>query len=94
MWCKGLRARLLPDVVEASDQELAESTAEDVNAVFWASLSVQEWRAIKFFKYESTLLDKSEDSQDSTTLQLWLNSVTDAYRFAKHGESVRELNCE
>lgn len=84
VWSKGLRAQLLPDVVESSDQELAESTADDVNAVFWASLSIQEWRAIKFFKYESTLLDKSEDAQDSKVLQVWLNSVTDAYRYAKN----------
>lgn len=94
VWSKGLRAQLLPDVAEASDQELAESTAEDVNAVFWASLSVQEWRAIKFFKYESTLLDKSEDAQDPAVLQVWLNSVTDSYRYAKQGESVQELNSE
>lgn len=84
VWSKGLRARLMPDVAETSDQELAESVNEDVTAIFWATLSVQEWRAVKFFEYEATLLDKSESSQSSELFQQWLNSVTDAYRYAKN----------
>jgi len=84
VWSRGLRARLMPDVAETSDQELAESVNEDVTAVFWATLSVQEWRAVKFFEYEATLLDKSESSQSPELFQEWLNSVTDAYRYAKN----------
>ena len=75
---------LTTDVAETSDQELAESVNEDVTAVFWATLSVQEWLAVKFFEYEATLLDKSENSQSPDLFQEWLNSVTDAYRYAKN----------
>ena len=83
VWSRGLRARLMPGIAETSDQELAESVNEDVTAVFWATLSVQEWRAVKFFQYEAILLNKSEDSQSPEPFQQWLNSVTDAYRYAK-----------
>ena len=74
----------MPGIAETSDQELAESVNEDVTAVFWATLSVQEWRAVKFFQYEAILLNKSEDSQSPEPFQQWLNSVTDAYRYAKN----------
>ena len=94
VWSKGLRARLLPDVVELSDEELAGSEDLDAQAVFWASLSVQEWKAVRFFKYESILLDKSEDSLSPDVLQKWLDGVTDAYRYARANDSVRELNSE
>lgn len=79
VWSRGLRARLMPDVAETSDQELAESVNEDVSAVFWASLSVLEWRAVKFFGYEAILLNKSEDSQSKELFQEWLDSVSSTY---------------
>ena len=94
VWSKGLRARLLPDQLELSDEELASSEDVDVEAVFWASLSIQEWRAVRHFKYESVLLDKSEDSSSPQVLQSWLDSVSDSYRFARGGSSISELNSE
>ena len=94
VWSKGLRALLLHDVAEKTDVELACSEDSEVNAVIWATLSVQEWRAVRFFKYESTLLDKSEDSRDPSSLQVWLNSVTDSYRYAKSDEAISDLNSE
>jgi hypothetical protein len=84
VWSKHLRDLLLPDAQEQSDEVLAASESEDVSAVFWATLSIHEWRAVRFFKYESTLLDKSEDTISPESFQSWLNSVTDAYRFAKN----------
>lgn len=79
VWSKGLRALLLRDVAEKSDSELASSEDPDVQAVFWASLSVLEWKAIRYYKYESILLDKSEDSRSPDLLQQWLNSVSSSY---------------
>ena len=83
VWSKGLRARLLPELEDLSDEEIASAADESVDAVFWASLSIQEWRAVRFFKYESTLLDQSEDSSSPEVLQRWLDSVSESYRYAK-----------
>lgn len=79
VWSKGLRSLLLHDVAEKSDSELASSEDLDVKAVFWASLSILEWRAIRYYKYESVLLDKSEDSRSPDLIQQWLNSVSSSY---------------
>jgi hypothetical protein len=79
VWSKGLRSLLLHDVAEKTDVELASSEDLDVQAVFWASLSVLEWKAIRYYKYESVLLDKSEDSRSPDLLQHWLNSVSSSY---------------
>lgn len=48
VWSKGLRARLLPELKDLSDEEIAAAADESVEAVFWASLSIQEWRAVRF----------------------------------------------
>lgn len=93
-WSHGLHALLLPEDAEKSDEELVNSEDPEVDAVVWATLSIQEWRAILYFKYQSALLDKSEDSQYPEVLQSWLDSVTDAYRFAKKDISVSDLNSE
>jgi len=92
-WSRGLRALLLPDLEEVSDEYLASESADESNdAILFATLSVMEWRAIKFFKYESTLLDFSEGVDSSGQLQIWLNSVTDAYSFATENFSLSKLN--
>lgn len=78
VWSHGLRAKLLPNVDERTDEQLASDEDIDVRAVVWASLSVLEWRAVKFYKYESTLLDKCEDLTPDA-VQSWLDSVSGAY---------------
>ena len=82
VWSRGLRAKLLHDV-EKTDEELAQLVDEDIKAVFWATLSILEWRAVKFFDYEPILLHKTEDSQSPEVLQEWLNSVVDSYKYTK-----------
>ena len=93
-WSHGLHSLLFPADAEKSDEELANSEDPEVDAVIWASLSIQEWRAILYFKYKAIFLDKTEDSQNPEYLQVWLDSVTDAYRIAKEGVSVSDLNSE
>lgn len=93
-WSHGLHALLLPEDAEKSDEELANSEDPEVDAVVWASLSIHEWRAILHFKYQSLLLDKSEDSQNREHLQSWLDSVTEDYRFDKKDISISELNSD
>ena len=82
VWSRGLRAKLLHDV-EKTDEELAQLVDEDIKAVFWATLSILEWRAVKFFDYEPILLHQTEDSQSPEVLQEWLNSVVDSYKYTK-----------
>ena len=82
-WSHGLHALLLPDVAEVSDEQLVNFEDLEVDAVIWASLSVHEWKAVLYFKYQSVLLDKSEDSSPPV-LQAWLDSVTESYRHAKN----------
>jgi len=93
-WSHGLRVLLLPEVAELSDEALVSSEDLEVDAVVWATLSVQEWRAIRFFKYESKLLDMSEDSQSPEVLQFWLDSVSGDYCVEKQGYSISSLNSE
>lgn len=78
VWSHGLRANLLPNAEERTDEQLASDEDFDARAVLWASLSTLEWRAVKFYKYESTLLDKCEDLTPDA-VQLWLDSVSSSY---------------
>ena len=84
VWSKGLRALLLPDVAERSDEQLASDEDLDSKALFWASLSILEWRAVKFYKYESTLLDKCEDFTPDV-VQAWLNDLTACFAEERDG---------
>lgn len=84
VWSKGLRALLLPDVIEAADSELAESEDPDVEAVFFASLSVLEWKAVLHYKYRALLLSKCED-ESPEVVQAWLDSLAACYSEERYG---------
>lgn len=78
VWSKGLRDLLLRDVVEKSDSELATDEDPDVDALFWASVSLLEWKAILHYKYRAVFLSKCEDSPPDV-VQVWLDSVSSSY---------------
>ena len=58
-WSVGLRAKLLPDQVELSDQQIVERP-EDERAVLLAELSTEQWRSIRRAKAEASVLDAAE----------------------------------
>mgnify|MGYP000673965541 CR=1 FL=1 len=84
VWSKGLRALLLQGVAEKSDEELANEEDPDVQAVFWASLSVQEWKAILHYKYRAVFLAKCEDCSPEI-VQAWLNDLTACFAEERDG---------
>lgn len=84
VWSKGLRAFLLQGVAEKSDEELANEEDPDVQAVFWASLSVQEWKAILHYKYRAVFLAKCEDCSPEI-VQAWLNELTACFAEERDG---------
>ncbi len=84
VWSKGLRALLLQGVAEKSDEELANEEDPDVQAVFWASLSVQEWKAILHYKYRAVFLAKCEDCSPEI-VQAWLNELTACFAEERDG---------
>ena len=58
-WSVGLRAKLLPEQVELSDQQIVERP-EDERAVLLAELSTEQWRSIRRAKAEASVLDAAE----------------------------------
>ena len=58
-WSVGLRAKLLPEQVELSDQQIVERP-EDERAVLLAELSTEQWRSIRRAKAEASVLDADE----------------------------------
>jgi len=84
VWSKGLRALLLRNPEEVSDLELADSEDPDVEAVFFASLSVLEWKAILHYKYRALLLAKCED-ESPEFVQAWLDDLTVCYSEERDG---------
>ena len=58
-WSVGLRAKLLPDQVELSDQQIVERP-EDERAVLLAELSTEQWRSIRRARAEASVLDAAE----------------------------------
>jgi len=89
VWSNGLRALLLRNPEEVSDLELADSEDPDVEAVFFASLSVLEWKAILHYKYRALLLAKCED-ESPEIVQAWLNDLTAC--FAEERDGYRSMS--
>ena len=58
-WSVGLRAKLLPEQVELSDQQIVERP-EDERAVLLAELSTEQWRSIRRARAEASVLDAAE----------------------------------
>jgi hypothetical protein len=58
-WSVGLRAKLLPEQVELSDQQIVERP-EDERAVLLAELTTEQWRSIRRAKSEASVLDAAE----------------------------------
>jgi len=90
VWSKGLRALLLPNIEELTDTELANSEDPDVQAVFWASISVLEWKAILHYKYRAIFLAKCEDTSPEV-VQAWLDDLTACYAEERDGYIQEEL---
>lgn len=62
LWSKGLRAKLLPEHVELSDQQIVERP-EDERAVLLAELSTEQWRSIRRARAEASVLDAAESGK-------------------------------
>ena len=58
-WSVGLRAKLLPEQVELSDQQIVERP-DDERAVLLAELSTDDWKAVRVAKMQAALLDAAE----------------------------------
>ena len=58
-WSVGLRAKLLPEQVELSDQQIVERP-EDERAVLLAEISPEQWWSIRRAKAEASVLDAAE----------------------------------
>ena len=61
-WSVGLRAKLLPEQVELSDQQIVERP-EDERAVLLAELSTEQWRSIRRARAEASVLDAAESGK-------------------------------
>ena len=94
VWSKGLRDMLLPEQPLRSDEELAAELSPNKEDLWLSKLSIQEWRAIKYFNYDAIIRDKAEDCRTPENFQLWLDSVTDSYRHAKSDFSIPDLNID
>ena len=84
VWSKGLRSLLLQGVAEKSDEELANEEDPDVQAVFWASISLLEWKAVLYYKYRAVLQAKVEDFP-LEVVQAWLNELTACFAEERDG---------
>jgi hypothetical protein len=58
-WSVGLRAKLLPEQVELSDQQIVERP-DDERADLLAELSTDDWKAVRVAKMQAALLDAAE----------------------------------
>ena len=61
-WSVGLRAKLLPEQVELSDQQIVERP-EDERAILLAELSTEQWRSIRRARAEASVLDAAESGK-------------------------------
>ena len=58
-WSVGLRAKLLPDQVELSDQELVDRP-DDERAALLSEISTAQWKAIRNARAQASILDAAE----------------------------------
>ena len=70
LWSKGLRAKLLPEQVELSDQQIVERP-DDERAVLLAELSADDWKAIRRVHGQAAVLDAAERGKDELASVLY-----------------------
>lgn len=71
-WSVGLRAKLLPEQVELSDQELVDMP-DDERASLLSSVTADQWRAIRRFKAQASILDAAES--DPRLIQVLIDQI-------------------
>ena len=71
-WSVGLRAKLLPDQVELSDQELVD-LPEDERASLLSSITADQWRAIRRARAQASILDAAES--DPRLIQVLIDQI-------------------
>lgn len=70
LWSKGLRAKLLPEQVELSDQQIVERP-DDERAVLLAELSPDDWKAIRRVHGQAAVLEAAERGKDELAAVLY-----------------------
>ena len=70
LWSKGLRAKLLPEQVELSDQQIVERP-DDERAVLLAELSSDDWKAIRRVHGQAAVLEAAERGKDELAAVLY-----------------------
>lgn len=70
LWSKGLRAKLLPEQVELSDQQIVERP-DDERAVLLAELSTDDWKAIRRVHGQAAVLEAAERGKDELASVLY-----------------------
>ena len=71
-WSVGLRAKLLPDQVELSDQELVD-LPDDERASLLSSITADQWRAIRRARAQASILDAAES--DPRLIQVLIDQI-------------------
>lgn len=69
-WSVGLRAKLLPEQVELSDQQIVERP-DDERAVLLAELSTDDWKAIRRVHGQAAVLEAAERGKDELAAVLY-----------------------
>jgi hypothetical protein len=69
-WSVGLRAKLLPEQVELSDQQIVERP-DDERAVLLAELSSDDWKAIRRVHGQAAVLEAAERGKDELASVLY-----------------------
>ena len=86
-WSVGLRAILLPEAVELSDQQIVERP-DDERAVLLAELSTEQWRSIRRARAEASVLDAAEAGKP--VLEVVLSHIVRR----QSGDAVRDARDE
>jgi hypothetical protein len=76
-WSVGLRAKLLPEQVELSDQQIVERP-DDERAVLLAELSTDDWKAIRRVHGQAAVLEAAERGKDELASVLYSLTVSRA----------------
>lgn len=69
-WSVGLRAKLLPEQVELSDQQIVERP-DDERAILLAELSTDDWKAIRRVNGQAAVLEAAERGKDELAAVLY-----------------------
>ena len=69
-WSVGLRAKLLPEQVELSDQQIVERP-DDERAILLAELSTDDWKAIRRVHGQAAVLEAAERGKDELASVLY-----------------------